>query len=491
MAVPEPGLREALPRAGEAALLGAFRALASLSAYASGFRALSDDDYARITIAQRFAAAPHFDPSGTSWLPFPFWLYGAAFRVFGTDLAVARATAIALGTLATLLVYSAARVLGASRTGAMFAAALATLLPYSALLGIAAVPEVPCAALILFGAATLARREPSSRMLGAIALCLATLSRYEAWPVALCFAGCCAWDARRKPKFALAAAFALLGLAAWLVVGRAEHGSATFFIARVTSYKQALGASESGPLLVRVLEYPGLLIRAEPEIFALLLVLFIFGWRHADRKKLAPFSRPCVALLSLLAFLVWGSARDGAPTHHAARVLLPIWFFLCAVIGAAFTRLFDGSSRQHRAALLGAATAAAALGLWLRPKLTNVEAFAERSLELAAGSEAKRRGLDALALDSHDYGYFAIQAALGTPQKTIVLDDHDPRHAMVGDPFASGDELARLLNERGARFLLATHEHVVVAAQACDELWTNPGFALFRCSEPERAARAP
>ncbi|HEY4103482.1 MAG TPA: hypothetical protein VGM44_06305, partial [Polyangiaceae bacterium] len=318
--MPELRLREALPSAGEAVLLSAFRALASLSAYASGFRALSDDDYARIAIAQRFAAAPHFDPSTTSWLPVPFWCYGAAFRVFGTDLAVARATAIALATLATLLVYVAARLFGATRTGAMTAAALATLLPYSALLGIAAVPEVPCAALILFGAATLARREPNSRLLGALALALATLSRYEAWPVALCFTGLCLWQARQNPKLAFAAALALLGPITWLTVGRAEHGAALFFVSRVASYKRALGTNETFSLLSRVLEYPGLLLRAEPEMSALTLVLFIFGWRRADLIKLAPFAGACVALLSLLAFLVWGSLRDGTPTHHAARV---------------------------------------------------------------------------------------------------------------------------------------------------------------------------
>ena len=60
-----------------------------------GVWTLSDDDYARISIAQGFAREPHFDPSGTSWLPAPFWAYGAAFRAFGTGLSVARAWASA------------------------------------------------------------------------------------------------------------------------------------------------------------------------------------------------------------------------------------------------------------------------------------------------------------------------------------------------------------------------------------------------------------
>src|SRR5450755_54399 len=136
--MPDARLRDALPRARDIALLCAARGLACIAAWATGFRALSDDDYARITIAQRFAASAHFDPSGTSWLPAPFWVYGGVFRCFGTSIGVARVTAVGLSAAATLLVYVAARWLGACRPGALVSAALCSILPYSALLGIAA-----------------------------------------------------------------------------------------------------------------------------------------------------------------------------------------------------------------------------------------------------------------------------------------------------------------------------------------------------------------
>ena len=58
---------------------------------ALGFDHVSDDDYARVTIAQSFAHAPRLDPSGTSWLPFPFWALGSVMAVFGRSLEVARA----------------------------------------------------------------------------------------------------------------------------------------------------------------------------------------------------------------------------------------------------------------------------------------------------------------------------------------------------------------------------------------------------------------
>ena len=42
-----------------------------------GFSHVSDDDYARVVIAERFAHAPHLDPSATSWLAATaFWMRG-------------------------------------------------------------------------------------------------------------------------------------------------------------------------------------------------------------------------------------------------------------------------------------------------------------------------------------------------------------------------------------------------------------------------------
>jgi hypothetical protein len=496
VATPHTRLRDALPRARDAALLCALRALASIAAYASGFRALSDDDYARISIAQRFAESASFDPSHSSWLPAPFWLYGAVFRVFGTSLGVARITAIALSASATLLVYSAARLLRASRPGALLSAALATILPYSALLGIASVPEVPCAALILLGAATLASSDPKARVLGGVALALACLSRYEAWPVAVIFAGFSVCDARRNPKHGVAALLALLGPAVWLLVGKVEHGHALFFVARVASYRRALGAASNGSLAERLFEYPGLLLRAEPELF--LLLLAIGGWYlveherkaeqegRAEHERRANYRRTGLALLGLLAFMMFGSARGEVPTHHAARVLLPIWFFACVVSGIGLAHLSARGSLQKRASWLALAALSVFIGLLVRPKLLAPEAFAERTLELAAGAEAKRRGVTRLAIDTADYGYFAVEAGFGAPSASSVLVDHDPRRAWAADPFASSAALSAALREHGARFLIATRAHAAVASGLCAELWQNPSFALLQC-----AARPP
>ena len=489
--MPHTRLREALPRARDIAWLGTVRALAGMAAYLSGFRALSDDEYARISIAQRFAEAPSLDPSGTSWLPLPFWVYGSALRVFGTDLAVARATAIALGITATLVVYVAARVLGGSRPGGLLAAALSALVPYSALLGIAAVPEVPCAALILLGAATLAREEPELRVVGGLALSAACLSRYEAWPVAATFAVFSVWGARKHWQLAVGGAIALLGPALWLFLGHAEHGDALFFVTRVASYRRALGPAAAGPLALRLLEYPGLLVRAEPELCGLLLAVLGVAWRVWDRDQLGAYRRAALALAALLLFLIFGSVRDGVPTHHAARVLLPLWFFACAVCGHGLAQIMARTSGRSRTALLAVAAAATLIGLLARPYLLPKEQFAERQLELAAGREAKRRGVSRLAIDTIDYGYLAVQAAFGSQTRSLALDDRDPRHPRRADPFLSQAGIARALRESGARFLVATSEHAAAVRPQCSELWQNLGFGLFECPASASTSAGP
>src|SRR5262245_47177245 len=78
----------------------------------AGLRALSDDDYSRVTIAQRFAEQPRLDPSGTSWLPFPFWVTGAVMKLLDPSLDVARATSSVLAVGAAWLLFAAGRIWG-------------------------------------------------------------------------------------------------------------------------------------------------------------------------------------------------------------------------------------------------------------------------------------------------------------------------------------------------------------------------------------------
>jgi len=487
--MPETRLRELLPNARELAVLFGARGLACVAAWRSGFRALSDDDYARISIAQRFAQEPHFDPSGTSWLPAPFWAYGAAFRAFGTGLGVARATAIILALAATVLVYVAARVLGTSRMAAVVAAVLScVLVPYSTLLGVAALPEVPCAALALFAAATLASSDPRLRALGGGALIFATLSRYETWPIAAVCAGFGVWDAIRQRRAAhlAGAALALSGPVLWLALGHLSHGDAWFFIARVTAYRRALGGNEI-PLWQRLLEYPWALIWNALGLCVLFPIFYFMAQktRELDGPR---YARCAVALLAMLAFLMLGSVRDGVPTHHAARVLLPLWFFGAVVAGREFTRRAKDATGRVRVVVVVAAITSIPLVQGVH--LPSGEGFAARALELEAGDAARMETKLGLAIDTSDYGYFAVQAGFGTPIGTIVLDDHDPRRAKLSSvtPFASSQALEESLRAQHARFAVLTSEHAPLLAPRCDEIWRNAKFVLFRCPTPGSGA---
>lgn len=484
MATAHARLSDFLPSVRDALLLCAARAAACLAAWSIGFRALSDDDYARITIAQRFAADPRLDPSGTSWLPLPFWTYGAAFRALGTDLVVAQSVAIALGLAATLLVYGAARVLGASERGAVMGALVSSLaVPYSLLLGLAAVPELPCAALLLLAVATLARNEPGFRLLGALSLSAACLMRYEAWPVALLFSLLSAWDAlsRRKGGYALAGGLSLVGAGLWLSLGRLNHGDALFFVARVSAYRRALGGNDV-PLWERLLGYPMALVTFAPLLAALLAGLGLLAW--FERGALPPrgrvFARSAVAMGALLAFLIVGSVQDGVPTHHAARVLLPLWLFGSVIAGRELDRLARSRSAAASAAIVATACASALL---VSCESARHYGFAERELELEAGRAARQAKSGALVIDTRDFGYFAVQAGFGRPSDSSVLDEHDPRRPRARPVAATDFDAA--LRSRQTQFAVLELDQAALLAPRCARRWNNARFALLECANSD------
>ncbi len=443
--------------------VGATKLVVSLGVLACGFRAVSDDDYARIVIAQHFVEAPHLDPSGTSWLPLPFWVYGIALRLFGVGLGVARGTAVFLGVLAVLLLLWAARLLGAGRMGALLGALVAALFPWSAWLGAATVPEVPTAALIVFGMATLATETVRVRLLGALALAAACFSRYEAWPVALGFAAFTTYDAVRSHGVArshdtarkygalLAPGTALLGIAAlslssivlWLLHGTFIHGDTLFFWKRVAGYKHALGGEAS--LTERLLSTPRSLLD-EPAL-VLGCVFAVLG------ARLPRYTRPVLLGVALVLFLAAGELSGGAPTHHGGRTLLPLWFLAALALGHAVEQRSHELSRR-RSAWLG--FVAATLGLsWLFHAVVP-PGFPDRADAVRIGSEARLLSAPGLLIDTPDYSYLAVTAAFGAPLSALPLDDHDPRHARPPDAFASAAKLRARWARRPNAWLVTT-----------------------------------
>ncbi|MEB2324990.1 MAG: glycosyltransferase family 39 protein, partial [Sorangiineae bacterium] len=366
-----------------ALLVAAARLAVSLGVLASGFQAVSDDDYARIVIAQSFAHAPSLDPSGTSWLPLPFWVTGGAMMAFGSTLAVARVVAVLLGVLAALAVYVAGRWLDLPPGRALAAALLACAIPYSAVFGVAAVPDGPTAALIVLGMTGATSPVTSRRTLAGVALGAACLSRYEAWPVAAGFALLAAWDAARARRAAplLAAVIASAPALAWMAHGALAHGDAFFFVKRVAAYREALGLPAPS-LIARLCAAPLSVLRSEPEITSAAVIVALLA-----RRELARYRRVALLAALLIGFLVIGDVRGSAPTHHVERAVLSVWLVAAIVLADLAPMLLAGRSSR---VVAGALAAAVTLGsLVVRPWFARRDAFADRSRELAAGTHAR------------------------------------------------------------------------------------------------------
>jgi hypothetical protein len=461
------------------------RIVVSLSCLWSGFRAVSDDDYSRVAIAARFAQQPAADPSGTSWLPLPFWLYGVPMAIFGDSLLVARVVAVLLGAGSAVLVWVTARLLGFSERAALWGALGAVLLPYGAWLSAAAVPEAPTSALLLLGSVCLVRPEPKVRVWGGLALGAACFCRYEAWAPALLFSALTALDARRSQKRALwlAAALAAAPIALWLLHGVVRHGDALFFVARVRHYQAALGGPAHG-WVSALWQTPLAIVRFEPELFAVTAAALGLSLRRGESPFGPTAWRPLAALGVLVAFLVAADATGGSATHHPERSLLPVFWFLALLAAGLITRLADEAERPWL--LPGLALPLALIAnLLLRPDVRST--FVDRREEEQVGGVLRSLEADKVALDTEDFGFFAVQAALGHG-KSWPLSDHDPRRASPPRP-RSTSELATRLQRDGARWLVTTRERRALAEPLGVTRVTTPRFSVVEL-EPERVAAA-
>lgn len=467
----------------------------SVVALALGFRAVSDDDFARVVLAQTWAQAPRLDPTGTSWLPAPFWLSGAVLRVFGPSLDVARATAFVLGLAASAVIYLAARWITEDRRSALVGAVVAAAFPWSARLGVATVPELPAAALTLLAVASLGSPSADRRLWAAAGLCWATLSRYEPWPVAAVFAGWSLLGALRlgqgraaQAKLVLAALIALAGPVAWMAWNHVAHGDALHFLARVAAYRQALRAGEGGSL-ARLLAYPGAMLREEPELCLAPLALWLIArgapaagaLAAALRRYWLPGAVAALQIAALSAALV----RDGAPTHHPERAMLVALLLLALVTGDLGARaLAAGPALRRRAAVAAAVVLVLGAG-WIR-RWYRLEGLQPRSDEVAVGRAAAElvpAGSPVL-LEVPHYGYFAVTAAVGRPGQIVLDRSIDPRDPPAASSFTDPAVLRRRLAAAGARHFIAQPTPALtafagapLAVRGAWALWSAPPVA--------------
>jgi hypothetical protein len=409
--------------AGDAALLIALKLALGALVLAMGFTHVSDDDYARTVIAEQFAHAPRLDPSGTSWLPFPFWIAGLTMAACGRTLAVARGVAVVEGAASVAAPYLAMRAARMGRWPALAAAGLAMALPWNAWLGVATVPEAAAGALL--GAALLTMNDlavcAGAAPWAAIALLVSSLSRYEAWPACAVFAAFAIARSARAPRGERAklwawAALAVAGPLVWMAWNAHAHGSAFHFVTRVTNFRRAAGAADI-PLREKLLAYPWGLAHETPEA-AVLGVVGIAGLL-ASREIRARWLWPTIAGAAILAFLVEGDLRDGAPTHHPERALAALWWTLPGLGLDALALAAARLGRSHIAAI-AAATSLCAWCAFLPARLRAYPGTSDwdrRDAQIARGEAMRARHVAAAEITPCSYEHFALLAAWGEPER--------------------------------------------------------------------------
>jgi hypothetical protein len=453
----------------------AVKAAAAAWVWLGGFRAVSDDDFARVVLAQRWAADPKLDPTGTSWLPVPFWIHGGVMWLIGdTSLTCARVTSFALGLASAVLVWFAARLLVADRRAALAGALVAAAFPWSARLGVATVPELPTAALAFFAVASLASRDGGVRVAAAFALLAASLSRYEPWPLVIAFAVVSLWQARRAEiewRAAIAAVvIATLGPAAWIAHNAYAHGEALHFLVRVSAYKRAVGGDDS----LAVIGYALALLREEPELWIAAVACAIgASLRSVPTETASPWPRLAGALAFMVLALSLAAARGGAPTHHNGRALLAVWLALAVYVGAGLTRIALAKGHARIAVGLVSIAALPVGALVLRPWYARLDSMADREPEVAIGRAVRDLPKSARVLiEVRDFGFFAVEAGSGRPDCFIADRTLDPR---------DGAQTTSFFDQRALRDKLAsTRATHVVAAPSDATAWLGEPIASVK-----------
>lgn len=414
----------------DAALVLVLRLGAALLVDRAGVRYLSDDDFARTTIAQLFAVAPRLDPSGTSWLPFPFWSTGAFMVLAGRSHEVARAVHVALGATGAALLTVAlgrANVRGWVRVLVPVAILFA---PAAAWAGATATPEAfvgPFVAAGLVGG-LVGRGRLAERLAFAGLAALGTLSRYDAWGPSL-FAAAVALtgqprrDTGRAPlraRLAVAAVYAA-GPTAWIAWNQLAHGDAWRFFRRVAAYRRAAGHGTTGPLDALLL-YPRELLASAPLALVVGSVAVALALRARGRRTLTSGGRAALVLagaaLAGLLQLALGALGDGAPTHHPGRALLPVACLLGAA-GALASDVLDGRAPLRRAVGVGLG-AAIAFELFSSVRPPPQAPGDDRSAQLARGRAL--RDAPGLVVTPCAYEHYALVAAYGAPERVRTVD---------------------------------------------------------------------
>jgi len=433
-----------------------------------GFSAISDDDFARVTIAQNFAHLPRLDPSGSSWLPFPFWLQGAVFLVFGRSLIVAQISAVVAAMVAGWLLDRSCRLLGAAPGERALAAALLLALPTTPFLAAATVPEVLTAGLVCFGITALAVGGTGIARIGGLALVAATLSRYETWPMALVAGVVALTRAGRDRSSLVPGLLAFVGPCCWLAWSAHAHGDALWALRRVSAFRAHAGG---GPGVL--LGYPLALLRDGAVVFGA-----AFLAARARGAAVAPGAFPLVvAAAGCFVFLLVGDVVGGAPTHHPERALLPA--FWAVVVACAPVSAIELRRRE------GVGLVAIAIAVWTL-RMGGVRAsFVSREGAIREGRALALLvpPMERVVVARDTYATEATRAAFVRAEDLfpVVSRAFDARSA--DEPFTSSDALRAAARTRSAKYLVVDSSHAELARPLGEQVELSPTSVLIRLKE--------
>jgi hypothetical protein len=202
------------------------------------------------------------------------------------------------------------------------------------------------------------------------------------------------------------------------------HGSALHFVARVTSFRRAIGAADA-PLITKLLDYP-LALASDAAVAALLGAIGVAGLLRPELRTRHAW--PLATAVVMLAFLVWGNLQDGAPTHHAARALVAIWWILVAAGADTLASLFARERRILAYATGGLLAATTAATLLIHPSTPPGTGEADaREAQIARGLDLRARHVLHVDVTPCAFEHFAMLAAWGAPERAAI----EPR---TGEP---------------------------------------------------------
>ena len=216
------------------------------------------------------------------------------------------------------------------------------------------------------------------------------------------------------------AVIALLGPALWMAHNAVAHGSATHFLTRVSNFRHAIGAADI-PLRDKLLGYPTSLLTDTPEAAALGLAgaAGLLASASLRRRWTIPFA----TALAIVAFLVWGDVHDGAPTHHAARALVAVWWIFVGMGVDAAASAIATAGRAKRAVTAAACAICAAWLVWLVPRWDDAPGrtdYDDRSPQISRGLELRARDVSHVTIVPCSFEHFALLAAWGAPERAEV-----------------------------------------------------------------------